>query len=157
MATYTNMADGSEMTCFPLRSLPLVSQYDLHVCFVCEKFFCFWMCLPIAVAPCSLRVLFAAPFKERLKAHLICKAPQFHKNPTQPLYIPKQMAREHATIRASVLPLFPRSPFWLNWKRLLRLQAKERKIPHLRCSISRTLLRFWSDTEGPIIIFLCFH
>lgn len=40
------------------------------------------MCLPIAVAPGSLRILFAAPFKERLKAHLICKAPQFPKNPT---------------------------------------------------------------------------
>lgn len=78
--------------CFLPGARPSVSQYDLHVCLFVKKFFCFWMCLPIAVAPCSLRVLFAAPFKERLKAHLICKAPQFPKNPTQPLSIPEQTA-----------------------------------------------------------------
>lgn len=81
-----------EWVLFPPRARPSVSQYDLRVCLFVKKFFCFWMCLPIAVAPCSLRVLFAAPFKERLKAHLICKAPQFPKNPTQPLSIPEQTA-----------------------------------------------------------------
>lgn len=89
------------VSCFPVWALCVSG-----VC-VKKKFFCFWMFLPIAVAPCSLRVLFAAPFKERLKAHLICKAPQFHKNPTQPPYIPTQTA--------AILPLILRSPSWLNW------------------------------------------
>lgn len=88
-----------------ILSFPVWSSCVWSVCVT--KFFCFWMCLPIAVAPCSLRVLFAAPFKERLKAHLICKAPQFPKNPTQPLHMLKQ--------RAAILPLIPGPPFWLNW------------------------------------------
>lgn len=77
---HTKMADGPEMISILLPSLVLsfptmIFMFVLSV----RRVFCFWMCLPIAVAPCSLRVLFAAPFKERSKAHLSAR----HCNRTQ--------------------------------------------------------------------------
>lgn len=132
-------------------SLCPVSQYELCVCqvCVCEKFFCFWMFLPIAVAPCSLRVLFAAPFKERLKAHLICKAPQFHKNPTQPPYIPKQTA--------AILPFILRSPSWLNWHVYWDCRPWREEFHTFTAALAEPSGDFRQVQEGRIIIFLCFH
>ena len=131
-------------------SLCPVSPYDLCVSGVCAwKFFCFSMCLPIAVAPCSLRVLFAAPFKERLKAHLICKAPQFHKNPTQPPYIPEQTA--------AILPLILRSPSWLNWHVYWDCRPWGEEFHTFTAALAEPSGDFRQVQEGRIIIFLCFH
>lgn len=112
-----------------------------------KKFFCFRMCLPIAVAPCSLRVLFAAPFKERSKAHLICKAPQFHKIPTQPLH--SSAVGRH--------PVNSEVAFLANWECPLGLPAWREEFHTLAAVLAEPSGDSGLGQKGPVIIFLCFH
>lgn len=96
------------------------------------------MCLPIAVAPGSLWVLFAAPFKERLKAHLICKAPQFTKSPPSPSTLLGKGA-----IPATVEPLLGLGPWGEN--------------STLAAALAEPSGDAGRGQKGLVIIFLCLH
>lgn len=146
---HTKMADGPEVisALFPVCVLSF-PHYDLHVCLFVRRVFWFWMCLPIAVAPCSLRVLFAAPFKERLKAHLSARHCNFIQNPHS-LCIFKQPGKKTWQSCVPSSRVNPWVAFLAKWGCLLRLHTF---LPALAGPSGDPGWR----REGQVIVFLCF-